>query len=102
MSDTIVENNVGKPVTPFSYFEALAGMADYLEQIFAWATGAPLHSFELKKRGDHWMLLVKTASVQRGALVAFFYGRDIGDCVWQLEAAWRTGKGIDWKPDKFA
>lgn len=102
MSDTIVENNVGPGASPKQYFEALAGLADGLEQIFAYATGAPLHELKLKQRGDHWMLLVKTASVQRGALVAFFYGRTIGDCLWQLEAAYRTGKGIEWREDKFA
>lgn len=91
----------GDRTPPKDYWEALAQVVAELPEQFAVAVGGTLTGLNLKRSGDTWLLVVKTRSVQRGELVAFFGGYSPGDCFEQLEAALRTRPGIDWRTDKF-
>jgi hypothetical protein len=73
-----------------------------IEQEIAYAYGFPLRGLNLHRTEGGWLLVIKTQSVQRGALVAFFGGRSIEDCVAAMFDQLNTKQGITWKPDRFA
>lgn len=77
------------------------GMAQ-LEEQFAWATNAPLRGFNAYKTDGGWLLVVKTLSLQRGALVSFYGSDTLAGCVEQLVYDLRHNPGITWKPDKYS
>lgn len=70
-------------------------------QEMAYHTGAPIEGLNFKSVDGGWLLIVKARSARRGALVAFFGGRDPDEC---LEAFWAQAcvkPGVHWKPDKY-
>lgn len=73
-----------------------------LEDQFAWATTAPLQGMNMYKTEGGWLLVVKTKSASRGALVCFYGGATLGDCASQLAYDFHHNPGITWKPDKYA
>jgi hypothetical protein len=88
-------------MTPNDWAKCMADSLTDLEQQFAWATNAPLKGFNCYKTEGGWLLVIKTASVQRGALVAFYGGATVGDCVDQLVYDMFHEPGIRWKGDKY-
>lgn len=81
--------------------EALTAVMETLGEHFAYETGAPLMGFTCNKVDGGWLLIVRTKSVQRGRLVAFFGGATLADCWEHLWQVVNTNPGINWKPDKF-
>lgn len=73
-----------------------------LQQQFAWATGAPLRGMNAYATDGGWLLVVKTFSQQRGALVAFYGGESLATCAEQLTYDLYHNPGITWKQDKYA
>jgi len=73
-----------------------------LEEQFAWATGAPLRGLNCYQTEGGWLLVVKTLSQQRGALVAFYGGATLAQCASQLHYDLYHNPGITWKQDKYA
>lgn len=73
-----------------------------LTEEFAWGTGADLRGFNLYKTDGGWLLVLKTLSLQRGALVSFYGGATAVDCVEQLMYDLHHAPGITWKADKYA
>lgn len=71
------------------------------EQEFAYYTGAPLLGMNFTAGEGGWLLVIKTNSVQRGRLVAFFGGKTPADCLEGLLTAMNTMPGISWRPDKY-
>jgi hypothetical protein len=73
-----------------------------IEQDFAWMAGCPFRGFTLKPMEGGWLLVIRTASVRRGALVAFYGGHTPRDCWEQFVTACKTKPGVNWKEDKYA
>src|SRR3546814_9795593 len=63
---------------PKEWTESFVDVMGQLVQEFAWSTNAPLTGFNLYRTDGGWLLVIKTVSLQRGALVAFFGGADPG------------------------
>lgn len=72
-----------------------------IPQEFSWYAGAPFEGMTLNRTEGGWLLVIRTRSVQRGRLVAFFGGRTPADCYGGLRAAMETKTGINWKKDKY-
>lgn len=95
-------SNLGQATAPNDWAQSFEeGMAQ-LEEQFSWATGAPLRGLNAYKTEGGWLLVVKTASVQRGALVSFYGGERLADCASQLIYDLYHNPGITWKVDKYA
>lgn len=95
----------GKPTLPnapadwgTSFVESLG----QLEEQFAWATNAPLRGINAYRTEGGWLLVVKTASVQRGALVCFYGGETLAACAEQLHYDLFHNPGMTWKADRYA
>ena len=89
-------------MTPQDWTENFVRVMEELEQEFAWATTAPLKGLNLYQTDGGWLLVVKTLSTQRGALVAFYGGASPGDCASNLAYDLHHNPGITWKQDKYA
>lgn len=68
---------------------------------FAWHTNAPLRGLNFQKTDGGWLLVVKTYSVQRGALVAFCGGATPADALQNMWNQVNTREGLGWKEDKY-
>lgn len=77
--------------------ETLAAMME----IICADSGAPVSAFKLSRSEGGWLLMLKAVSQRRGALVCFFGGRTVEDCLDQLESALRTEPGVRWRPDRY-
>lgn len=73
-----------------------------LQEEFAWGAGCELRGFNLYRTEGGWLLVVKTASVQRGALVAFYGAATASDACEALMYDLHHAPGITWKADKWA
>lgn len=93
------QNGAGIPADwERSFVDAMA----QLEEQFAWATNAPLRGLNAYKTEGGWLLVVKTSSLQRGALVSFYGGESLASCAEQLVYDLYHNPGITWKSDKYA
>lgn len=88
-------------MTPADWLDSFVDVMERLEEEFAYGSNAPLQGLNLYKTEGGWLMVVKTRSVQRGALVAFFGGADPGACAAQLAYDLHHNPGITWKPDKY-
>lgn len=88
-------------MTAENWTEDLVSVFQQMEEQFAWATNAPLNGLNAYKTDGGWLLIVKTRSVQRGALVSFYGGATLGDCVEQLAYDLHHNPGVTWKADKY-
>jgi len=89
-------------MTPKEWTESFVDVMAQLTQEFAWSTNAPLQGLNLYRTEGGWLLVVKTLSLQRGALVAFYGGADPGSCAEQLAYDMHHNPGVTWKQDKYA
>lgn len=79
----------------------LDGEWSIVEEV-AYATGAPLRGLNFQRTDGGWLLVVKTLSHQRGALVAFFGGETPEDCLALFLSTANSQPGVNWKPDRYA
>lgn len=98
----MLPTNVGQVTPPKDWGESLVDVFSQLEEQFAWATGAPLRGVNCYQTDGGWLLVLKTFSTQRGALVAFYGGAKLADCVEQMHYDLFHNPGITWKTDKYA
>jgi len=89
-------------MTPKEWTESFVDVMAMMPEEFAFATNAPLIGLNLYKSEGGWLMVVKTRSVQRGALVSFYGGAKPGDCAEQLAYDLHHNPGITWKQDKYA
>lgn len=76
-----------------------------LEQSLAWYQSKLLTGWTLRRRGDHWVMVLKALernnSREGKPVVAFMQARTPLDCFKALGGAIRTN-GLYWKDDKYA
>lgn len=88
--------------TPHAFEELLPRLMDEFEEQFASAVGGPFAGLTIQPgKESGWLLVVKTRSAQRGPLVAFIGGVDVGACFHQLIYDMHHGDGIRWKLDNY-
>jgi len=87
---------------PKEWVESFPGQVQQLLEEFAYAVGGPLTGFNLHPGQEGWMLVIKTRSVQRGALVAFYAAYSPEACVANLLYDLHHSPGITWSSDKYA
>lgn len=73
-----------------------------LVEALAADSGAPINGVKFHRTEGGWLLVVKTTSASRGALVCFYGGQTIEDCFEQLIYDVYHKPGIKWKADKYA
>jgi hypothetical protein len=88
-------------MTPDDWAKSFTDVMARLTEEFAWATNAPLTGLNCYQTEGGWLMVIKTRSVQRGALVAFYGGADLGACAEQVAYDMHHNPGITWKPDKY-
>jgi len=81
--------------------EGAAAVAALVEALAA-DTGAPINGMKIHRTEGGWLLVVKTVSKSRGALVCFYGGATIEDCYEQLLYDVYHQPGVKWRADKYA
>lgn len=84
-----------KPVREFEF----AFAANW--ELIAYYSGVPITGFNLRRKGDAWLLTVKARSAQRGAIVCFVAGQTPSEAVAEFISLAGAKNGLNWKPDKY-
>lgn len=88
---------------PYSWLASDSG--DFLQGWYddlVTLSSAPIHEVKLTAVEGGWLLMLKARSASRGALVCFYGGETVGDCVDKLHYDLTHRPGVRWKPDRFA
>lgn len=70
-------------------------------ELIAFYSGVPITGFNLRRKGDAWLLTVKARSAQRGAIVCFTAASSPSECVAEFVSLAGVKNGLNWKPDKY-
>lgn len=76
-------------------------MACLMEELCA-DSGAPVREVKWVAGSDGWLLVLKAVSRSRGALVCFYGGRTVEDCVEAVVYDLYHKPGLKWKKDRYA
>lgn len=92
----------GSKGTPFDWMNSEAGnLLQRLYDEICILSGAPVTAVKFKKTEGGWLLVLNAVSQQRGALVCFYAGETVGDCVDALAYDLTHKPGVKWKPDRY-